>query len=172
MRRIILNVAVSIDGFIEGPAGEIDWCFIDQDYGMSAFFERIDTVLYGRKSYELMLAMGEKPNPAHKHYVFSQTLKTVSEGFTLKNGAAVDEVTQIKKTAGRDIWLFGGARFAGAMIQAGLVDSLLLSVHPVVLGAGKPLFEGVEQRSEFVLKDVKSYDTGLVQLFYDLKPVS
>ena len=59
MRKIILGLAVSLDGYIEGPNGEFDWCFTDQDYGMSEFFKRIDTVFMGRKSYELTQSMGE-----------------------------------------------------------------------------------------------------------------
>ena len=61
MRKVILAVAVSLDGFIEGPNGEYDWCFTDQDYGLSDFFKRIDTVFIGRKTYEMTLAMGDTP---------------------------------------------------------------------------------------------------------------
>jgi dihydrofolate reductase len=60
MRKIILNVAVSLDGLIEGPNGEYDWCFTDQDYGFSAFLENIDTILFGRKSYEMVAAMEDE----------------------------------------------------------------------------------------------------------------
>jgi dihydrofolate reductase len=76
MRKLILAVAVSLDGFIEGPNGEYDWCFTDQDYGLSEFFKRIDSLFMGRKSYEMMLAMGEAPAgfPKLKEYIFSTTL--------------------------------------------------------------------------------------------------
>ena len=75
MRKIILNVAVSLDGFIEGPNGEFDWCFTDQDYGMSDFMKSIDAILFGRKSYELMLKMSKNPFPEKMKYIFSKTKK-------------------------------------------------------------------------------------------------
>lgn len=65
MRKIILNVAVTLDGYIEGANGEYDWCLTDQDYGMTQFMESIDTVLFGRKSYDLMLQYEKNPYPAH-----------------------------------------------------------------------------------------------------------
>ena len=76
MRKVILGVAISLDGFIEGPNGEYDWCMTDQDYGMSAFFERIDSMFIGRKSYELFVSVGDAAMPGFpqlKQYVFSRT---------------------------------------------------------------------------------------------------
>ncbi len=77
MRKVILNLAVSLDGFIEGPNGEFDWCFADQDYGMINFMNRIDSIYIGRKSYELVLQMEKNPYPDKLKYVFSRTLKNV-----------------------------------------------------------------------------------------------
>ena len=74
MRKIILNLAVSLDGFIEGPNGEYDWCFIDQDYGMTDFMDSIDAIFFGRKSYELVLKTGADYFGNKKQYVFSKTL--------------------------------------------------------------------------------------------------
>ena len=73
MRKLILNVAVSLDGFIEGPNGEYDWCMLDQDYGLSAFFKSVDSLFMGRKSYEMAKAMGDTPPgfPKFKEYIFS-----------------------------------------------------------------------------------------------------
>ena len=112
MRKIVLQLAVSLDGFIEGPNGEFDWCFIDQDYGMSAFFKRIDSVFMGRKSYELASAMeSEAPSgfPKMKEYVFSNTLSKGKEGVIIVKGDIKKKVVKIKKEKGKDIWLFGGA---------------------------------------------------------------
>ncbi|MBD0288824.1 MAG: dihydrofolate reductase family protein, partial [Flavisolibacter sp.] len=66
MRKVILNLAVSLDGFIEGPNGEFDWCFADQDYGMKEFYKRVDSIFMGRKSYELVSKMGENAYPGKK----------------------------------------------------------------------------------------------------------
>ena len=89
MRKIILQLAVSLDGYIEGPNGEFDWCFTDQDYGMSEFFKRIDSVFYGRKTYELVLSMeSETPSgfPKLKEYLFSNSFESVREGAVLVKG--------------------------------------------------------------------------------------
>src|SRR5687767_3190299 len=112
MRKIILQLAVSLDGYIEGPNGEYDWCFTDQDYGMSAFFNRIDSIFIGRKSYELTLTMGDTPMPGFpklKEYVFSTTLKEVKPDAVLIKGDTETVVKRIKNEPGKDIWLFGGA---------------------------------------------------------------
>src|SRR5688572_29953992 len=105
MRKVILGLAVSLDGFIEGPNGEYDWCFTDQDYGLSEFFNRVDTLFMGRKTYELMLSVGEKASagfPKMKEYIFSTTLKNVKEGATLINGDIKQEIDSIKKEKGKD----------------------------------------------------------------------
>ncbi|HWJ27790.1 MAG TPA: hypothetical protein VNS32_14690, partial [Flavisolibacter sp.] len=104
MRKIILGVAVSLDGYIEGPNGEFDWCFTDQDYGLSEFFKRIDTSFMGRKTYEVAMAMGEEANlPKVKEYVFSNTLTQVKNGAILINGDIRSEVEKIKSSQGKDI---------------------------------------------------------------------
>lgn len=168
MRKIILNIAVSLDGFIEGPNGEFDWCFTDQDYGMKDFMNRIDTIFFGRKSYELILKMSKNPFPYKIKYVFSKTIK-IAEGKTQSINRDVNkEITFIKNQTGKDIWLFGGAGLTTTLINYGLVDELQLAVHPLLLGQGKPLFENINEKIEFKLIDTKTYSTGLVQLFYEL----
>ncbi|MBI3579668.1 MAG: dihydrofolate reductase [Ignavibacteriales bacterium] len=170
MRKIILNLAVSLDGFIEDAEGKFDWCFTDQDYGMSAFTKRIDAVFIGRKSYDLVQRIGGKnPYADLTTYVFSNTLKKVDKNTNLVNGSIEDEVTKIIKQPGKDIWLFGGASLVTSFINANLVDELQLAVHPVVLGGGKPLFQNITERKSFVLTDTKHYSTGLAQLFYERK---
>lgn len=169
MRKVVYNCAVSLDGFIEGPNGEFDWCMADQDYGMSAFMERIDTVLYGRKSYELVLKMGQTFGKEHEHYMFSTTMTEAAENVTLIKDKASEHVKAIKAALGKDIWLFGGADLAGSLMNEGLVDELALAVHPIVLGQGKPLFTNVQHRVQYRLESVKPYDTGLIIVNYVLK---
>lgn len=169
MRKIILGLAVSLDGYIEGPDGEYDWCFTDQDYGMSDFFKRIDSLFMGRKSYELALSMGDQAMPGFpklKEYVFSNTLKEVKKDVTIISGDIGKAVREIKSGEGKDIWLFGGADLTSSLMNIGLVDELWLSVHPVLLGSGKPLFVNIRERIGLKLIDTKTYDTGLVSLKY------
>lgn len=174
MRKLILGLAVSLDGFIEGPGGEFDWCFTDQDYGMSAFFERIDASFMGRKSFEVVQAMGEAAEfpgmPKLKEYIFSNTLTDAGPGRQLVTGDAVAAVKRIKAEPGKDIWLFGGASLTSSLLQEEVVDELWLSIHPIILGAGKPLFTGITQRIPLQLLETKAYDTGLVSVKYNILP--
>jgi dihydrofolate reductase len=172
MRKVILGLAVSLDGFIEGPNGEYDWCFTDQDYGMSEFFKRVDAVFIGRKSYEMSLGMEGADTgwmPKMPEYVFSNTMQEVKEGATLVKGDIAAYVRQIKSQPGKDIWLFGGASLTASLMNDGLVDELWLSIHPILLGCGKPLFSGIDHRVHLELQETKSYDTGLVSVKYTLK---
>jgi len=105
MRKVILNLAVSLNGFIEGPDGEFDWCFADQDYGMMGFMNRIDSIFIGRKSYELVLQMGKNPYPNKLKYVFSRTLKNVGGNTKLISQNIEEEVKNIIDRDGKDIWL-------------------------------------------------------------------
>jgi len=173
MRNILLNLATSLDMLIEGPHGEYDWCFTDQDYGMKHFLRRVDTIFVGRKCYELMLRMGDQNSfPNVRHYVFSNTLTEVDSRFTLITGDIETQVRALKDAPGEDIWLFGGAGLTASLVNLGLVDELMVSVHPLVLGQGKPLFAGIAGRVHLTLKGTQTYSSGLVQLVYTLDPKS
>lgn len=170
MRKIILGVAVTLDGYIEGPNGEYDWCLTDQDYGMSDFFKSVDACFYGRKSYELAQSMGDAPPgfPQLKEYVFSNTLDAVKPGVVLVKGDIKKEVLAIKDSPGKNIWLYGGASLTSSLMQLGLVDELWLAVHPILLGSGKLLFSHLPGRVPLQLLDSKTYSTGLVSLTYKI----
>lgn len=166
MRKIILNLAVSLDGFIAGPNGEYDWCLTDHDYGMTDFLNSVDATLMGRKTYEVVLPYGH-PYPTLTNYVFSNTLKT-SE---FPNVVFVTEdispfVKKIKDKPGKNIWLYGGGEIIDALMQDNLVDEFVLSVHPLLLGSGIALFKKQDHRIHFKLKDSIKYPSGLVQLIY------
>jgi len=170
MRKVILGLAVSLDSFIEGPNGEYDWCLTDQDYGLSTFFMRVDTVFVGRKTYEMSLGMegGGAGFPKFKEYIFSTTLDKVKDGATLITGDIKTKVQEIKKEKGKDIWLFGGAGLTTSLLNLGLVDELSLAVHPILLGGGQPLFNNIKDRIKLKLVDTKTFSTGLVSLTYNV----
>src|ERR1700754_4320113 len=119
MRKIILGLAVSLDGYIEGPNGEYDWCFADQDYGMTDFFEQIAVIFMGRKSYDLINTSGDINAFPQTKYVFSDTLDPfMNPSVTIIGSAGFKEqVTEIKNQPGGDIWLFGGAELILSFIQ-------------------------------------------------------
>lgn len=171
MRDIILNIATSIDGYIAGPNEEIDWLFDDgEDYGMSAFFEMIDTILWGAKTYRLSLTLGEWPFGSVKHYVFSRSMTSASTpDTTIVDTDIVNFARELKEAEGKAIWLMGGAQVANELIQAGLVDGMILSIHPIVLGAGIRLFADGGNRVTYDFVRAKGYESGLVQIEYRLK---
>jgi dihydrofolate reductase len=168
MRKVVLGLAVSLDGYIEGPKGEYDWCFTDQDYGLSAFFKKVDAIFMGRKSYEMaQSAGGQSPWKGMTTYVFSNTLKEVKgKNVKLISGNTTNTVKKMKEEEGKDIWLWGGADLTTSFINEGLIDEYWLSVHPILLGAGKSLFQGILERKKLKLKEHKVYETGLVSLIY------
>lgn len=169
MRKVILQLAISLDGFIEGPNGEFDWCFTDADYGMTSFFKRIDSIFMGRKTYELTLSMGGSAPPGFptlREYVFSNSLKEVKGNRIIVNGNLATEVNKIKNEPGKDIWLFGGAALTSSFINYGLIDEMALAVHPVLLGAGKSLFQNIPARIALQLINTQTYASGLVMLSY------
>ena len=170
MRKVILAVAMSLDGFIEGPNGEYDWIFIDQDYDLGEFFKRIDTIFVGRKTYEMSSEMEGGPAgfPKFKEYIFSTTLDNVKEGAILIKEDIKTEVEKIKKERGKDIWLFGGAGLTTSLMNLRLVDELSLAVYPVLLGRGKPLFNSIKDSIKLTLADTRTYSTGLVSLTYNV----
>lgn len=177
-RRIILDLAVTLDGFIEGKNGEVDWCIMDPEMGFMDFLNQIDTILYGRKSYDLWGQFTpETDHPeteqelwsivhSKEKYVFSRTQKGSDHKATYINNHILEEVHALKNKLGKDIWLYGGASLITTFIQLGLVDEFRLSVHPVILGEGKPLFMDIKQRLNLKLVNAKTFSTGVVQLIY------
>jgi dihydrofolate reductase len=168
MRKVILSVAVSLDGYIEGPNGEYDWCYIDQDYNLKEFFKRVDTIFVGRKTYEMSSQMeGGPPGfPKFKEYIFSTSLDKVKEDAILIKGDIKTEVEKIKKEKGKDIWLFVGVGLTTNIMNLGLLDEISLAVYPTLLGGGKPLFNNIKDRINLTLVDTKTFSTGLVSLTY------
>ncbi|MGY0373357.1 dihydrofolate reductase family protein [Clostridium sp. JNZ J1-5] len=177
-RRIILDLAVTLDGFIEGPNGEVDWCIMDPDMGFIDFLNNIDTILYGRKSYELWgqyvpgngISDTEKEIwklvHSKKKYVFSKTPTNEYPGANLISCNIMEEVKKIKNEPGKEIWLYGGASLITIFLNLGLVDEYRLSIHPVILGEGKPLFSDIKQRLDLKLINTKKFSSGVVQLRY------
>lgn len=177
-RSIILDLAVTLDGFIEGPKGEVDWCVMDPDMGFIDFLNHIDTILYGRNSYDLwgQYIPNNEDSDTEKElwnivhskekYVFSRTQQATDKKANFINDNILEEVNKLKIQPGRDIWLYGGSSLITTFINLGLVDEFRLSVHPVILGEGKPLFIDIKERLNLSLVDTKRFSSGVVQLCY------
>lgn len=174
MRKVILNVAVSLDGFIEDANGAYDWCFIDQDYGLTEFVAQTDALFVGRKSYELIAGKEDEYFPdVRKIYVFSDSMRVAAHPKIelIRSNEFDTKVQSIMEDEGNNIWLYGGASLVKAFLAKRWITEMHLSVHPVILGSGKPLFEDLKNRVELILQDTITYSSGLVQLIYVLKPV-
>jgi dihydrofolate reductase len=180
MRKIILQLAISLDGFIEDSNGEYDWCFMDQDYGMADFLKRIDTIFLGRKTYDMMKAIPVNPDDpftsslAHvSQYVFSNSLDTipVNASYHLINKNSLEWINEYKQSPGKDIWLFGGAGLTSSLFHAHFVDELVLAVHPILLGSGKSFAQGLNERVKLEFAGSTTYDTGLVMMRYTVKQI-
>mgnify|MGYP001059163917 CR=1 FL=1 len=178
MRNIILDLAVTLDGFIEGPNGEVDWCIMDDDMNFEGFLASIDAIFYGRVSYNMWgnFQPGQNSSEAEKSvwssvhskkkYVFSS--KPIDDSnATFITSDLPESVVEIKHQEGKDIWLYGGAKLIKTFIDLNLIDIYRISVHPVVLGAGKPLFENLKQRINLRLAEVNKFRSGVVQLVYE-----
>lgn len=172
MRKVILNLAVSLDGYIEGPQGEYDWCFADQDYGMTDFFEAIDIIFMGRKSYELIAGNGDIHAFPQEKYVFSNTLDPDMNPAVniIRKEDFKERVKEIIEQEGGHIWLFGGADTIASFLDEGLIHEFLLSIHPILLGGGRRLFGHFDNRVELIQTGTETYSSGLVQICYILKP--
>ena len=170
MRKIILNIAISLDGYIAGPNGEYDWLYTDQDYGMAEFFDQIDTSLMGRKTFDTIRKMGANPNKHLHNYVFSKTLKLFpTDGFEFIDSDVKGFVELLKKQPGKDIWLMGGGELIKYFLVHNLIDEIMLAVHPIILGNGIPLFKKLTKRVDYDFVRSESYSSGLIQLFYRKK---
>ncbi|GIN23089.1 dihydrofolate reductase family protein [Siminovitchia fordii] len=177
-RKIILDLAVTMDGFIEGKNGEVDWCIMDSEMGFINFLDQIDTIFYGRKSYDLWGEFTPKIEDSDtekeiwklvhskEKYVFSKTQKGTDHKAIFINDNIFEEVNKLKNKPGKDIWLYGGASLITTFINLGLVDEYRLSVHPVILGEGKPLFNDIKQRLNLEMVNTRTFSSGVVQLTY------
>jgi dihydrofolate reductase len=140
-RRLRYQVAASLDGFIAGPKGEYDWIVMDPSIDFEALYNEFDTAVMGRKTYEVMTALGAQGGmPDLDLIVFSRTLPAATTGrVRIVNDDPAGVVTSLKAESGRDIWLFGGGVLFRSLLDAGLVDTVEVAVVPVLLGAGVPL---------------------------------
>jgi len=190
MRKVYMFNRTSVDGFFTGPGGNIDWFIHDPQVDQALHkMMNLDTVLFGRLTYQMFesywpgvardphapegeRAMGNELNQMTK-LVFSTTLDNVTwENSKLFKHNVVDEVRQLKHSQGADIVIFGSGSIVQQLACEDLIDEYLILVTPVVLGAGKSLFSGVD-KSNFKLLEARSFQSGNVLLHYGIgKPAS
>lgn len=176
MRKVILSMMVSVDGYIEGREPNYNWHNWDDEMAsyMMGFFKTVDTFIYGRKSYEAMIDYWPTLNDEFANVmnqteklVFSRTLKEVSWNSRLMNTDATVEIQSFKKQEGKNMALFAGADLAETFIKNNLIDEYRLIVNPILLGGGKPLFKNINEIYNFKLKDTIPFNCGNIILIYE-----
>ena len=160
MRKVILGLGISLDGYIARPNGAVDFLFMPKDYSMAPFFATIDTAIMGRKTLDAALKMGGGSfgGSSMTTYVFSRS-QPASERSNLVfiNEAPAAFVRRLRKRPGKNIWLMGGGELARDFLKDDLVDELYLGIVPVLLGEGIPLFPSGFPQRNFTLIENKTY---------------
>jgi dihydrofolate reductase len=171
MRRVRYRVAASLDGYIAGPNGEIDWIVHDPGVDFASLYAGVDTVLLGRRTYELTLQPGAPAWPAGwRVYVFSRTLDAAAHpAVTVVRTDAGAAVAALRTEPGRDLWLFGGGSLCASLLAADLVDEVEVLVMPVLLARGVPLVAPEAPRARLTFTRSDAYPSGIVRLRYDVQ---
>jgi dihydrofolate reductase len=169
MRKIVLFIATSIDGFIAGKDGNTDWLYTDGDFGYREFYNSIDTTIMGYNTYFYIRQFDEFPYPDKKNYVFSRSNREPdSNPVEIVFSDVVEFVRNLRDQPGKNIWLVGGSQINSLLLDAGLIDRMIVSIHPVALAQGIKLFKEDDlENLRFKLVKHQVFERGLVQLTYD-----
>jgi len=173
MRTVTYGGACSLDGFIAGPRGEIDWLHHSRDVQriMANYWKTIDTVVVGRKTLESAMTMGSAESgglwSSVKSYVCSRTLNASPHAdVELVSDDAGDFVRRLKTSPGKGICIMGGGELAGSLFAAGVIDEVGFNMHPILLGAGIPALRDAGRRVPLDLIGVEPIDGGCVYTRY------
>lgn len=175
-RKIIVSVAMSTDGFIARPDGDVAW--LDRpgpkrDYGMGQFFKTIDTILWGRKTYDKGIEMGMKSGdfgPGVKNYLFSRhARKSLLPGFERARETVKTFAQRLRAQPGKDIWMMGGGGIIASFLDEGEIDEFRLHVIPILIGEGIPLIQPRHRSIPLKLRSSKAFPDGVVELNYQVK---
>jgi dihydrofolate reductase len=169
MRRVIYEVACSLDGYIARLDHSCDWIPNDgEDYGLKDFYARLDTALIGRKTHDLMVKHGQPAMPGLTNYVFSRNPPSETYGgVQWVSSSPLEFIGKLKSKPGKDIWLVGGSNIAQTLFESRLVDEVSLAIVPVLLGDGIPLFPRFTAETPLKLVEEKAYPGGVVRLRYE-----
>ena len=186
MRAVTYGGAVSLDGFLAGLDGSMDWLHFSEDVQqiMKDYWKDVDTILMGRKTYEFSVAQhppnssrsksakrNSKREPAVRTYVFSRTLKSVDQPATeLVTTDAAQFVRSLKQRPGKGICLMGGGELAQSLLAAGLVDQIGLNIHPILLGQGISTFRNLPIRLKLALTECRPIAGGCILANYKVLP--
>jgi dihydrofolate reductase len=173
MKRLRYCVAMSLDGYIANQSGAFDWIEDDPEVDFGAFFSEFDTFIMGRKTFEVIQALGEhNPMIGRNVVVFSRTLQgsdaSSDPGLLITADDPVAVTASLKAGDGKDIWLYGGGILFRELLRAGLVDRVEVAVIPVLLGGGIPMLASGDGLQRLRLTSSKVHRSGTVSLVYDV----
>ena len=171
IRKVIVYIAASLDGFIAGPNDDLSFLSavekVGEDYGYSDFISTVDTVIMGRKTYDwVMRHVPEFSHPDKKTYIITRTPRSSIGRTSFYTGSLTDLVNRLKGEPGQNIFIDGGSEVVNELLSHKLVDELIISYIPVLLGDGITLFKAGRPDQKLKLVESKQFDTGLVQLHY------
>lgn len=174
MIPILLYVATSIDGYIATKDGGVDWLSVvdgsGSDYGYHAFYDSVDALIMGSKTYQQVLDFGEWPYPGKPSYIFTgQALKSSRDDVIFVSEEPLDVMRRLEAEGKKRVWMVGGAGIIASFIKSGLIDEYIISIVPIMLGEGIPLFEAPLPKMNFEVVESTLYSSGLLQVHY--KPV-
>jgi dihydrofolate reductase len=188
MRKLKLQVQMTIDGFISGANGEMDWMKFPWTSDITDYVreitEPVDTIILGRKLAEGFIPhwtnVAKNPNDtdyeggvkytATPKIVFTKTIeKSIWDNTKVENGELVEEVTKLKNVEGKDIIVYGGGTFVSELIKNKLIDELYLFINPTAIGNGMPIFKELTANQSFEVKEVKHFECGIVLICYKIK---
>jgi dihydrofolate reductase len=176
MRKVIFGGANSLDNYIARADDSVDWLKWCKEASevMRDIWKRIDTILMGRKTYEVGLRLTEGKGVAHpgmKTYVFSRTLKGGSaKGVEIISADVAEFVRDLKNQEGKDILVMGGGLLAKPLLEADLIDEIGFNIHPTLLGSGIPLFHEMNHQIDLELIECRPFKNGCVYIYYRVKP--
>jgi dihydrofolate reductase len=179
MRKLKLQMQMTVDGFVGGPSDSLDWMTWEWDDELKKYVndltDSVDTILMGRKMTDGFIEYWSNVKPESEEYpfarkmvekpkiVFTRTLnKSEWENTTLAKGEIENEVNKVKNREGKDIIVYGGAGFVSSLVRADLIDEYYLFVNPALLGDGRTIFRGVEKKMDMILADSRNFDCGIV----------
>ncbi len=170
-RKVILYIAQSLDGFIAAENDNLDFLNIvekeGEDYGYGAFTQTIDVAILGRKTYDKVLTMvSEYPSEGKTVYIITRQVKPSIGNVHFYNGDIRELIQTLKSQPGKNIHCDGGAEVVKLLLQNQLIDEIIVSIIPIIIGKGTRLFLGDYPEQKFQLTDCKSFEKGLVQLHY------
>lgn len=174
MGKVILYIATSLDGFIARSDGDISWLDKYQggkeDYGYGDFYKNVGVSIMGANTYEKALTLDGGVDKKMPTYVITHRKMPIvaDANITLYSGNLSKLVSKIQKKTKKNIWLVGGGQLAQSFLRAGLVDRIILSTIPIILGEGISLFGNVRKEIQLALTNTKSYKSGIVQTHFRL----